>query len=188
MAQAIVEHVKLSNSTTDLECWCASGIVAAGIRAWWIIQLADPPFTWYAITASDVVITPDTGPAWACALEPMPKIALLSHASAENITKHWLNTTTLHADQNRVPCWPCHKLHDTKDTCVENKEKNGAACISDISVETIMGHVKKYLAQLDKQRDSCGREICIMTVLYYVAIILGLIGLCLSVYVLSHEN
>ena len=80
-------------------------------------------------------------------LEPMPKIALLSHASAENITKHWLNTTTLHADQNRVPCWPCHKLHDTKDTCVENKEKNGAACISDISVETIMGHVRKYLAQ-----------------------------------------
>ena len=147
MAQAIVKHVKLSNSTTDLECGVHLALSPqesehGGLYNWPIRRSLG-----YAITASDVVITPDTGPAWACALEPMPKIALLSHASAENITKNWINTTTLHADQNRVPCWPCHKLHDTKDTCVENKEKNGAACISDISVETIMGHVKKYLEQ-----------------------------------------
>jgi hypothetical protein len=38
------------------------------------------------------------------AFEAMPKIMLLSHASEENITKHWVNTTTLHAD-------PKHSRH-----------------------------------------------------------------------------
>jgi ADP-heptose:LPS heptosyltransferase len=85
-----------------------------------------------------LVVTPDTGPAWAVAMESMPKVVMVSHASAENITKHWINTTTLHADPDRVPCFPCHRLHDDIDTCVANKEGNGAACISDISVETIV--------------------------------------------------
>jgi ADP-heptose:LPS heptosyltransferase len=85
-----------------------------------------------------LVISPDTGPAWSVAFEEMPKIMLLSHASAENITKYWTNTTTLHAEQIEVPCWPCHRLHDTPATCVPNKEKNGAACISAIKVQTII--------------------------------------------------
>jgi hypothetical protein len=63
---------------------------------------------------------------------------MVSHASVENITKHWVNTTTLHADPNRVPCWPCHRLHDDPSTCVVNKEENGAACISDVSVENLV--------------------------------------------------
>jgi ADP-heptose:LPS heptosyltransferase len=91
----------------------------------------------------DLVITPDTGPAWAVAFEPNAKIALLSHGSAENVTKHWVNTTTLHADNNRVPCWPCHRLHNDISTCVPNKEGNGAACISDISVEQLVETVAK---------------------------------------------
>jgi ADP-heptose:LPS heptosyltransferase len=90
-----------------------------------------------------LVVSPDTGPAWAVAFEPMPKIMMISHASVENITKHWINTVTLHADADRVPCWPCHRLHDDPSTCVENKEKNGAACISDISVETVVRTVKE---------------------------------------------
>lgn len=90
------------------------------------------------VLAADLVISPDTGPAWAAAFEPVPKIILVSHASAENITKHWVNTVTLHADQYRVPCWPCHRLHDDPSTCVQSKNATGAACMSDISVETIM--------------------------------------------------
>jgi ADP-heptose:LPS heptosyltransferase len=90
------------------------------------------------VHGASIVVTPDTGPAWAVAMEPMPKIVMVSHASAENITKHWVNTTTLHADPDRVPCWPCHRLHDDIDTCVINKGGNGAACISDISTETIV--------------------------------------------------
>jgi ADP-heptose:LPS heptosyltransferase len=88
--------------------------------------------------AADLVITPDTGTGWACAMEPMPKIAMVSHASAENITKHWVNTETLHADVNRVPCWPCHRLHDDPSTCVQSKDVVAAACMADIQVETIL--------------------------------------------------
>lgn len=89
----------------------------------------------------DLVVAPDTGPAWAVAMEQLPKVIKVSHASAENITKHWVNTTTLHADPDRVPCWPCHRLHDKPDTCVANKEGNGAACISDIGVDRLLAAV-----------------------------------------------
>jgi ADP-heptose:LPS heptosyltransferase len=95
--------------------------------------------------ACDVVVGPDTGPMWAVAFEQTPKIVMLSHASPTNITKHWVNTTTLHADQKRVPCWPCHRLHDSIATCHPNKEQNGAACISDVSVETLVSVVAKTL-------------------------------------------
>lgn len=88
---------------------------------------------------SNLVITPDTGIGWATAMEQMPKIAMLSHASADNITKHWVNTTTLHADPINVPCWPCHRLHDTIETCTRAKDApESAACMADISVETIV--------------------------------------------------
>lgn len=96
---------------------------------------------------SDLVISPDTGPAWAVAFEKIPKVMMVSHASVENITKHWINTNTLHADPNRCPCWPCHRLHNDPSTCVSNKEDNGAKCISDISIETVFEAVRIGLAE-----------------------------------------
>jgi FkbM family methyltransferase len=95
----------------------------------------------------DLVIGPDTGPMWSVAFEPVPKVMLLSHASAENITKHWRNTVTLHAAPQRVPCWPCHKLHSDLTTCVPNALNNGAACISDISPDLIVTTVKTLLTK-----------------------------------------
>ena len=95
--------------------------------------------------ACDLVISPDTGPAWAVAMEDIPKIILLSHASDINITKHWRNTVSLHADPARVDCYPCHKLHDEPGTCRPNKDNTGAACISDISVETLVTTAKNLL-------------------------------------------
>src|SRR5215213_8449478 len=97
------------------------------------------------IGTCDLVIGPDTGAMWSVAMEDMPKVMLLSHASAENITKHWRNTTTLHADPKRVPCWPCHQLHETPETCRPNAANNGAACISDIGVEMIVATARRLL-------------------------------------------
>ena len=92
----------------------------------------------------DLVVTPDTGSYWAVAMEPMPKILLLSHASVENIAKHGVNVTTLHAEQNRVTCWPCHRLHDNHSTC--NVTSDGfAACMNDLSVEVIVNAARKSL-------------------------------------------
>jgi ADP-heptose:LPS heptosyltransferase len=104
--------------------------------------------------ACDLLISPDTGPAWAVAFEPTPKIILLSHASPENITKHWLNTVTLHADQVATPCWPCHLLHTDAQSCIDEQKRcgvtpsttvTGAACISSINVETIVQHARNLL-------------------------------------------
>ena len=100
----------------------------------------------FAMTC-DLMIGPDTGPMWGVAFEPVPKILLLSHASVENIAKHWVNVVPLHADQTRVSCWPCHQLHDTMDFCRENQWKNGAACISDISVGDIVSTAARLLNQ-----------------------------------------
>jgi ADP-heptose:LPS heptosyltransferase len=101
----------------------------------------------------DLVIGPDTGPMWAVAMKEMPKVMLLSHASPENITKHWRNTTTLTADPARVPCWPCHRLHDDPSTCVVAKDNFaadgvtpwGASCMADISVERLVSTVSSLL-------------------------------------------
>ncbi len=135
MAATIKDQVLLTNSTRDLLHLAVPS--AGGERSW-------PLRTSLTLACgADLVVTPDTGTAWAVAFEAMPKIVMLSHASKENITKHWVNTTTLHADPERVPCWPCHRLHDDISTCRENKEKNGAACISDISVETLVSAVAK---------------------------------------------
>lgn len=93
------------------------------------------------VQQASLVIGPDTGVMWSVAMAPMPKVMLLSHASVENITKHWQNTTTLHADQRRVPCWPCHQLHNEPWSCTPNKENTGAACMTDITVERIVSTV-----------------------------------------------
>ena len=75
---------------------------------------------------------------------PMPKIVLLSHASPTNITKHWVNTITLHADQARVPCWPCHQLHETPETCVKAEKADAAACITDIHDTVVLDHIRQW--------------------------------------------
>lgn len=139
MAEAIKELVKNQNGTRD-------GLYSS------VISPAVPEEQRTTVRPAlalaqecDLVVTPDTGTAWAVAMEPMPKVVMMSHASVENITKHWINTVTLHADPARVPCWPCHRLHNTIDTCVPNKEGNGAACISDITVESIVAAVANGL-------------------------------------------
>jgi ADP-heptose:LPS heptosyltransferase len=95
--------------------------------------------------ACDLIVSPDTGFAWATAFEPMPKVILLSHASPENITKHWVNTVTMTADPDEVPCFPCHRLHDRPETCTVSKDGNSAACMAGISVENVVSTIAGLL-------------------------------------------
>ena len=90
----------------------------------------------------DVLIGPDTGLMWAASMEErIRKVLLLSHASPTNITKHWRNTATLHADPQEVPCWPCHRLHKEPATCRVQKDTGAASCIASISPETLLRSV-----------------------------------------------
>jgi ADP-heptose:LPS heptosyltransferase len=101
----------------------------------------------------DLVVTVDTGPMWAVAMLPIPKIVILSHASAENITKRFVNATTLIADQQRVPCWPCHRLHNDNTWCKPNAENDGAACVSDVTVEAIVSTARAWLQNPARARE-----------------------------------
>lgn len=74
---------------------------------------------------ADLVIGQETGILNAVAMEPMPKIVLMSHSSAENLTQHWENTATLAGD---VPCYPCHRLHADWSGCRQDPETQFAAC------------------------------------------------------------
>ena len=143
-AKQVHEHVKRSNGS-DKNIHLAmspDGADPGGEKSWSMRRSLTQVLT------ADLVVTPDTGFGWATAMEPMPKIAMVSHASVENITKHWVNTTTLHADPERVPCWPCHRLHNDISTCTPNADGgHAAACMSDISVETIIQNVARLWRQ-----------------------------------------
>ena len=54
---------------------------------------------------------------------------------------------TLHADPAKVPCWPCHRLHDTPDTCnpIKINGNDFASCMSDMGVEVLMRAAAKVL-------------------------------------------
>jgi ADP-heptose:LPS heptosyltransferase len=147
MARTIHEHVKANNST-DANLHLA--LSPQGTDTW--------PIRRSLTTAMlcDLVITPDTGMGWGVAMETVPKIMLHSHASQKNITAHWKNTISMIPT---VACWPCHKLHNVKQTCEAEQAANGmtidpeakgAACITSISVEDILQATHKALSG-DKQ-------------------------------------
>jgi hypothetical protein len=139
-AEAIQEEVRRSNSTDkDLHLALSPDNSDPGGYQHWSTRRS----LTQAIMA-ELVVSPDTGMAWGVAMEPMPKIVMVSHASAENITKHWRNTTTLHADPDEVPCWPCHRLHNSIDTCVPFMPgREIAACMANISVEQLMENIRR---------------------------------------------
>lgn len=75
----------------------------------------------------DVVIGCETGVLNAVAFEPNRKVCLLSHSSHENLTKHWENTFAM--APAGLDCYPCHRLHYTRDFCKEDKETGAAMCM-----------------------------------------------------------
>lgn len=75
-----------------------------------------------------VVVGPETGVLNSVANEAgIGKVVMLSHSSAENLTKHWINTTAL--EPANTPCFPCHRMHYEWSGCVRhpNKEIDGAS-------------------------------------------------------------
>lgn len=82
--------------------WCRSGD--------WGLRKA-MAFTRFA----DVVVGSETGLMNAIALENVEKIVLLSHSSVTNLTRDWVNTTSL--EPTKTHCYPCHKLNLGSNDC-----------------------------------------------------------------------
>jgi ADP-heptose:LPS heptosyltransferase len=142
VGKATMEHVEKTNGST------------AGLHTAWTTKTADGKSVIHEwpirrslaqLIACDLVIGPDTGAMWGVAFETMPKIMLLSHASRENIVKHWRNTVAPEIDTEQAPCWPCHRLLDDTTYCRPNKAGDGVACISSISTETIISEARAAL-------------------------------------------
>lgn len=93
--------------------WCTSGEI--GIRD--TLALAQ---------RMDCVVGPETGVLNAVGFEPMAKVVMLSHSSAENLTKHWVNCHTI--TPTGTGCYPCHRLHSDRRFCPEHQPTGASMC------------------------------------------------------------
>lgn len=91
----------------------------------------------------DVVVGPETGVMNAASFMDMHKVIFLSHSSKENMTKHWINTTTMEPED--CPCFPCHKMHFGFDTCNRDLRTGGALCATNIHPERVYDDIMRHL-------------------------------------------
>lgn len=84
---------------------------------------------------ADLVIGQETGLLNAVAMEPMPKVALLSHSSPQNLTAHWRNAWPFWGG---VDCWPCHRLQFDWSGCRRDAETGAAACQAAIAPARVL--------------------------------------------------
>lgn len=98
---------------------------------------------------SDLVIGTETGILNASGCFDTPKIVLLSHSSEENLTKYWKNCISLSAED--VPCYPCHKLHYTLDTCNLGEHLKSPICMSRLSADKVFDSMERFYYEWKKQ-------------------------------------
>lgn len=93
----------------------------------------------------DLVVSPDTGLLHASGCYETPKIALLGHTTAENITKHFLNCYNVEADSKKAPCSPCFFLvYNMRLQCPINPITKSSICMADgVEISRIMDNVRK---------------------------------------------
>jgi len=94
---------------------------------------------------SDIVIGPETGVLNSVAMEPIPKIVLLSHSSHENLTRDWINTFAVFS--TRTKCYPCHILHYNFDYCHRDPGLGTAKCQTDIPADAVWEAFRIGLSQ-----------------------------------------
>lgn len=67
---------------------------------------------------ADCVLGPETFLTNASAAFPKPwSIVFLSHSSPHNLTHYWKKCIALTPSPSLAPCYPCHQLHYTADSC-----------------------------------------------------------------------
>lgn len=99
---------------------------------------------------SDAVVGPETGLLSAAAFYSVPKIVFLSHSTVENLTRDWINTTSLWAPStvcpgrgaNEVPA--CHKMLPSFNGCRQH-ESGVAQCAAEIKPEWVWDVIQKIM-------------------------------------------
>ena len=86
---------------------------------------------------SHTVVGPETGVLNSVGFNPeVHKVVMLSHSSVLNLTRDWVNTDSL-APAMDVKCYPCHRLHYTRDFCPEHEETGTSICAASISPDDV---------------------------------------------------
>jgi ADP-heptose:LPS heptosyltransferase len=98
----------------------------------------------------DLVVGPETGVLNAVSSEEVAKVALLSHSSKENLTKHWVNTSPIGAEG--VDCFPCHKMHFGFATCRRDVETGASMCAAKIHPDDIATAIEHHRKLKDETR------------------------------------
>lgn len=113
---------------------------------------------------ADLILGTETGLMNAAAFLSVPKIITLSHSSIENLTRDWVNTTSL--EPMNTACFPCHQLHysfqycprDLDPQCPECESKTCAVhtgtskCSADISPAQMWDAVAQVLNDKERKR------------------------------------
>ena len=93
---------------------------------------------------ADLVIGPETGVMNGVSMWPVEKIVLLSHSSVQNLTRDWVNCTSLYPIDTK--CYPCHKLHLMQDGFKYCNEVDGVArCQADIPAKMMLDAIDKKI-------------------------------------------
>jgi ADP-heptose:LPS heptosyltransferase/predicted SAM-dependent methyltransferase len=92
---------------------------------------------------ADAVVGVETAVLNAVAMEPMPKIVMLSHSTPENLTRDWVNT--LAVTPRALPCYPCHRIHRDMSFCTRDNATRAAACQAAATPELVAGEILNVL-------------------------------------------
>jgi ADP-heptose:LPS heptosyltransferase/predicted SAM-dependent methyltransferase len=98
---------------------------------------------------ADIVVGPETGVLNAVSMdEKVHKVIYLSHSSTENLTRDWKSTTVLLPDE-RVTCYPCHRLHyPGSPYCPQEPESHTALCAYSIPSQAMFEAIKHHADHL----------------------------------------
>jgi hypothetical protein len=103
----------------------------------------------------DCVVGPESAIINFASCFPTPKITLLSHSTHNNLCKHWENDYCIAPDVAMAPCYPCHQLHYTRESCplaaIEGEDgevlAEGPACaMGAITMERLLGRLEEVMA------------------------------------------
>ena len=101
---------------------------------------------------ASLVIGPETAITNASGCFETPKIVLLSHSTKENLTKYFKNDFSLEPSQDLAPCYPCHQLHYTKESCPEGTvvDKETSEALGKAPICTLAISPQRLLGQMEK--------------------------------------
>jgi ADP-heptose:LPS heptosyltransferase len=92
---------------------------------------------------ADVVVGTESAIVNAVAMEPMLKVVLLSHSSAANLTRDWVNTMSV--EPQGLACFPCHRLHRGFEFCAQDERTGFSRCQSMATAESIADAIAPWL-------------------------------------------